>query len=102
VPTGYDLRLDASAIEDLGFTDEAEELAQEAGDEVAERAAELAPKRTGAGAASIHAEAGRDEDGVYADVSWTPERFYMYFQEIGTERVTAQPFLRPALEQTSI
>lgn len=99
---GFRLQLDADAIADLGFSDEVADLAQDVGDQVAERAAELAPKRTGAGAASIHAELGEDEDGAYADVSWDRDHFYMGFKELGTEHEPAQPFLRPALEQTQI
>lgn len=99
---GFRLALNASAIEDLGFDNEAEELAQEAADEVADKARELAPKLSGAGAASIHAEVDVDGDSVYADVSWTPEQFHMGFAETGTQHQPATPFLRPALDSTSI
>jgi HK97 gp10 family phage protein len=57
-----------------------------------------APKRTGAGAFSIHAEAvldGREWDAL---VSWTQARFYLRFHEMGTKSLPARPFLVPALE----
>lgn len=104
MPAGGDFRLelDEDAIADLGFDDDAEELSQEAGDQVAELAAEYAPKVSGDGAASIHAEVDRDDESVYADVSWDPDHFYMGFHELGTEHESAKPFLRPALDATSV
>lgn len=94
--------LDPAAIASLAETPEAAEMAQEAGDVIADRARDLAPKRTGAGAASIRADVGDDEDGYYADVSWDADHFYMGFAELGTERQAARPFLRPALDESSI
>jgi HK97 gp10 family phage protein len=64
------------------------------GDKVAERAALAAPKRTGAGAASIHAEVVDDEVRVGPDA----EHWYLIFSEVGTSRAPARPFLRPALD----
>lgn len=98
----FRLELDSDAIAELGFGDDAEDLAQEVGDAVAQVAAALAPKDTGAGAASIHAEVSSDGESVYADVSWDRDHFYMGFKETGTEHEPAQPFLRPALDQTRI
>ena len=69
-----------------------------AGDQVADRAASLAPKRTGAGAASISAEMGEDGDGAYDRVTWDAAHYYMFFQEVGTSKMSARPFLRPALD----
>jgi HK97 gp10 family phage protein len=66
------------------------------GKRIAEDAAAAAPKQTGAGARSIHHEIGYDTDGAYVRVSWTKERFYMAFAELGTSKQNATPFLRPA------
>lgn len=60
---------------------------------IAADAQRMAPKRTGKGAASIHAEAQPDGS---VRVSWDPAHFYMLFQEFGTQHQTARPFLRPA------
>jgi HK97 gp10 family phage protein len=68
-----------------------------AADEVVERARHMAPKRTGAGAASIHKEPREDSGEVVGyDVSWDTEHDYMRFHELGTEHMPARPFLRPA------
>jgi HK97 gp10 family phage protein len=64
------------------------------GEKVAQRAAQNAPKRSGAGARSIHAEVVGDE----VRVSWDRDSFYMLFHELGTSRMSARPFLRPALD----
>ena len=64
---------------------------------IAQAAAIAAPKDTGAGAASIHAEPDPDEPGAYR-VSWDQEHFYMAYQELGTEHQPARPFLRPATQ----
>ena len=94
--------LDMDAVYDLADDPEAEEMCFDVGEQVAEVAAEFAPKASGAGAASIHAEVGRDGAGVFADVSWDRDHFYMYFAEVGTEHQSATPFLRPALDQARV
>ena len=63
---------------------------------IARLAAQLAPKDTGAGAASIHEE--EQSDGSWR-VSWDTEHGYMLFQELGTETNRPQPFLRPAVKR---
>ena len=68
------------------------------GEQVASDAAERAPKRSGAGAASIGYETGVDADGAYVRVSWDRDHFYMLFHEVGTSVQDARPFLRPALQ----
>lgn len=55
-----------------------------------------APRRTGAGGASIHAEPVLDGPEWTARATWERERFYMYFHERGTEKMPARPFLVPA------
>lgn len=67
------------------------------GVDVANDAAALAPKRTGAGARSIRAEyAAAVDGGREVRVSWDRDHFYMSFAEFGTEHQRATPFLRPA------
>jgi HK97 gp10 family phage protein len=63
---------------------------------MARLAAQLAPKDTGALAASIHAE--EQADGTWR-VSWDTAHAYGKYQELGTERNSAQPFLRPAAKR---
>jgi HK97 gp10 family phage protein len=63
---------------------------------IARRAAVLAPKDTGEGAASIHAE--QQSDGTWR-VAWDVEHYYMFFPEFGTEHQFAQPFMRPAADE---
>lgn len=69
------------------------------GPAIAEDAAAMAPKRTGAGAASIHSELVEDASGPVVRVSWDKAHFYMGFAELGTSRQSATPFLRPAAER---
>jgi HK97 gp10 family phage protein len=45
---------------------------------------------------SIGQQTGRDGEGVYVDV--TAEADYALFVELGTSKMAAQPFLRPALD----
>jgi HK97 gp10 family phage protein len=54
-----------------------------------------APKRTGFGASTIHAEMALDVDGWEARVSWSPDAFYLKFHELGTRYMDADPFLVP-------
>jgi HK97 gp10 family phage protein len=111
MPAGFRFRLDPRAVADLVYGDDMDDMLQEVGDQVAETAQSLAPKASGEGAASIHAEVHRGEDsGAFpstytppddvptAYVSWDQEHFYMLFAEIGTEFQPARPFLRPALD----
>jgi len=78
------VELDEAAIASLTGTPEARELTEEAGREFADTARALAPRRTGAGAASIHGELVQTPDGVESDVSWDQGHHYMYFQELRT------------------
>ncbi len=96
------LSLHPHALDALEDDEEVLDMLMEIGDEVAETAATLAPKASGAGAASIHAEPAEDADGTAVDVSWDRDHFYMGFHELGTEKMAARPFLRPALDQTRI
>ncbi len=62
-------------------------------------ARQMAPRRTGLGAASIHAEAVETADGWEVDSSWARDRYYMRFHELGTRNLPAHPFLVPAWEE---
>jgi HK97 gp10 family phage protein len=70
----------------------------EFGDAVAVDAAARAPKRTGAGAASIHAESVLDGPEITAHIGWSRDQWYMRFPDLGTSRIPAQHFLENALE----
>ena len=63
---------------------------------IARMAERLAPKLSGAGAASIRAE--EQDDGTWR-ISWDKEHDYMRYPELGTEEMSAQPFLRPAAKR---
>lgn len=70
----------------------------EFGERVAAGARSAAPRRTGAGAESIHAE---PHPGIRPEVrvSWSRDNYYMYFSERGTVHMPARPFLVPALDR---
>lgn len=97
--SGYRLEFDDSELSDLLDGEIGEEIADQAGAIVADRARELAPKRSGTGAASIHHEVDRDADGPFANVGYSEEGWYMAFQELGTQYAPAQPHLRPAISE---
>lgn len=54
-----------------------------------------APKRTGFGASTIHAEAELTADDWEAHVSWAPEANYLRHHQFGTRYMDADPFLVP-------
>jgi hypothetical protein len=62
---------------------------------VARPAQVRAPKRTGFGASTIHAEADLGAAGWEAQVSWSPAANYLKFHELGTQHMEADPFLVP-------
>lgn len=55
-----------------------------------------APHDTGEGAESIDFEL--DESGEFYRVTWGKDQFYMYFHEVGTEKMPARPFARPVAD----
>lgn len=57
-----------------------------------------APKKTGAGAESIHSVPAEEASDGFR-VSWDKDHFYMSFQEYGTERMAARPFARPTADE---
>lgn len=66
-------------------------------DEIVAEMRRLAPKDTGEGAESIHAEL--DDSGDFYRVSWDEAHFYMYFSEVGTGDEPARPFMRPVADR---
>ena len=54
-----------------------------------------APKRTGFGASTIHAEPEFTAGDWEAHVSWSPQAGYMRHQQFGTRHMDADPFLVP-------
>lgn len=58
-----------------------------------------APKKTGAGAASIHSEPVLVNGMPGVAIGWDREHYYMRFHEQGTVRLPARPFLVPALDR---
>lgn len=92
------IELDRNKINRFRGGDALETL-MDAGEQVARYAQLGAPKRTGAGAASIGAVPGEDRRGAYVDVSWDDAHFYMIFAEDGTKYRSATPFLRPAIDR---
>jgi HK97 gp10 family phage protein len=75
-----------------------EELERQ-GEKVADRARARAPRASGAGAESIHAEIVKVGSAFQIRVAWDREHDYMFFHEVGTSKMPARPFLRPALDQ---
>ncbi len=90
--------LNTTALAALAASEDVKAALDRVGEQVADRAAQAAPKASGAGAASIHHVVGVDGDGAYAHVSWDRDHFYLGFHEFGTSRMSARPFLRPALD----
>lgn len=91
-----EIRLDRAAIEKWAGSTDAKRILETLGEQIAEDAADAAPKESGEGAASIRHEVGEDADGAYVRISWDRDHFYMFFHEVGTSRMPARPFLRPA------
>jgi hypothetical protein len=60
------------------------------------RARAGAPRATGAGADSIHAEPVLEGPSWTAQYSWDREHYYMSFHQLGTRSLPARPFLVPS------
>ncbi len=91
------VRLDASAIREL-FDSEDSDVAAELlrrGLKVERAAKRNAPVDTGRLRSSIGTNLGHDSDGLYVEVGSEVE--YALYQELGTRRMPAHPYLRPAL-----
>lgn len=91
------IRLDPAAIAKWAGSTDAKRILAALGEQVANDAKANAPRESGAGAESIHHEIGEDAEGAYVRVSWDSDHFYMFFHEVGTSRMPARPFLRPAV-----
>lgn len=79
--------------------DDIEDVLHDAAEVVIEKAQRYAPRRTGIGAESIHAETTlKEKNKVQVGISWDKKYFYMGFQEFGTSKMPASPFLRPAFD----
>jgi HK97 gp10 family phage protein len=90
--------LHQQAIDDLARDPDMRVGLLQASEPVVHQARGDAPKFTGRGAFSIHAEAVLDGPEWTVRIGWDEERFYMYFHEVGTRKLPARPFLVPALE----
>lgn len=95
----FRFELDAAALQDYLDGPDVEDYLDDVGDLKASSAAQLAPKDTGRGAASISHETGVDDEGAYTRIGYTADGFYMPWVELGNGSSTAQPHLRPALDQ---
>lgn len=100
----FRLELDHDAIQDLERDDDlVEEAILAVANVILAIALSKVPRLTGAGAASLHAVVERDPDGrLVAYVTWGPAAFYLLFVELGTSRMPARPFLRPALDAAHV
>lgn len=65
---------------------------------VARDAARDAPKKTGAAAGSIHAEAELVDGAWTADVSWDRQHYYLGFHDLGSRFLPGTHFLELALD----
>lgn len=89
------VRLNQRAIDDWASSHDAQEVLRDLGEQVVSDAQRDAPKRTGAGAESIHYEIDHDSKGAVVRIGWDDEHWYMIFSELGTSQQSARPFLRP-------
>jgi HK97 gp10 family phage protein len=89
---------DEKAIKAFAGSPEMRAAVLAAANRVVPEARARAPHLTGAGAASIHAEAVLDDGEWTAHISWTRDTYYLRFHELGTRSLPAQPFLVPSFE----
>lgn len=75
--------------------DHRDELEDAADQRVVTPAKARAPKLTGFGAGTIRSDPVLTADGWEVHVSWTNAAAYMRFQQFGTRRMDANPFLVP-------
>lgn len=87
--------LHEAAIADLARDPGVLSAVGEVAEQVATRMRATAPRRTGQGAESIHAEpAPNPADGFR--VSWDRDHFYLGFSELGTTHQRPRPFVEQA------
>lgn len=92
-----DVRLDRRAIEALKTDEDVARALEDFAGPIVREAQARAPKRTGALAASIHAERADDLNEETVHIGWSRRRFYGYFHERGTRYLPARPFLVPTI-----
>lgn len=90
------VRLDYAAIKAYERSPDALRDLERLGEQIAADARLAAPRDTGGLAESIDHETGVDSEGAYVRVSWDEAHFYGLFHEVGTSKMPARPFLRPA------
>jgi len=93
--------IDFEAVEEFFQSEAIKATVMDAAVEPTRRAQAAAPRATGAGAQSIHAEPYLDRRNKewQARIGWERVRFYMYFHERGAKHLPARPFLVPALTE---
>lgn len=104
------VRLDLRAIDEFARSAPVARTLVTYGQRVNQAAKKFAPvsphgshgRRSGYGRSQIRMRPGQDGTGPYVDVlspATTPRSApYMFFQEVGTRKMVAQPHLRPALD----
>jgi hypothetical protein len=90
--------VDDAGLRDLSNSDAVRDFLLEVAEPIVDRARALAPKRSGRGAASIHAEDVHDGFQWTVRIGWTRDRYYMRFQDQGWENHAGREFLIAALE----
>jgi HK97 gp10 family phage protein len=93
--------VDDGGIRQILASEGARDVLLDAADPIVDAARALAPRRTGAGSASIHAQALTSGRGWTVRVGWTTRRYYMRFQDQGTRGQHPDParhFMSIALE----
>ncbi len=83
--SSFKLVIDAAAIGRLGDDLSVKRLLDRLADQIVPVAQKLAPKKTGKGAASIHAILRRNPD-YEALIGWEPDFYYLLFHDRGTKR----------------
>lgn len=94
-----DIRVDLNkrAIEDLRAENFLKDFLLTESKAIIAEAMRRAPKRTGRGAASIHAEPQLVHGEWVSQISWDRAHGYMAYQELGTRYMRPHSFLRPAI-----
>jgi HK97 gp10 family phage protein len=87
------IRFDEAALADLARHPAVRQAVLDAANKQVPGIRGRAPKRTGEGAASIHAVSVLDHGEETARISWARENYYLGFHELGTRTLPARPFL---------
>lgn len=91
--------VDVAAVAELAGDPGVRAYMEQLGGQVAEAARSTAPRRTGAGAASIHAETDLGPSGWETRIGWDQLHAYMRFPDLGTRYMPADHFLEQALDR---